>query len=215
MVMRSHHGEITWGVEGIIFSAGSCVKWLVDLGIIPDVAASGDLAASVESSEGVDFVPAFAGLGTPWWDFGARGGFFGLTRGSSSAHLARAVLEGVAQRGADLIDAAEVDVGSAISEVRVDGGMSANRFFVQRLADFSGREVTVSSEREATTRGAGLMALVGEGHLTIDEVEALWSPGFVAAPSLDEAVRESLRSCWRESVERAARTIPELSAVSF
>ena len=215
MVMRSHHGAITWGVEGIIFSAGSCVKWLVDLGIIPGAAASGDLAASVESSEGVDFVPAFAGLGTPWWDFGARGGFFGLTRGSSSAHLARAVLEGVAQRGADLIDAAEVDVGSAISEVRVDGGMSANRFFVQRLADFSGREVTVSSEREATTRGAGLMALVGEGHLTIDEVEALWSPGFVAAPSLDEAVRESLRSHWRESVERAARTIPELSAVSF
>lgn len=215
MVMRSHNGAITWGVEGIIFSAGSCVKWLADLGIIPNIAASDELAASVESSEGVDFVPAFAGLGTPWWDFGARGGFFGLTRGSSSAHLARAVLEGVAQRGADLIDAAEVDVGSPISEVRVDGGMSANRFFVQRLADFSGRGVTVSSEREATTRGAGLMALVGGGHLTIDDVEALWSPGFVATPSLHETTRESLRSDWREVVERAARTIPELSAVSF
>jgi glycerol kinase len=215
MVMRSRSGEITWGVEGIVFSAGSCVKWLADLGVIPDVAASEELATSVESTDGVEFVPAFAGLGTPWWDFGARGGFFGLTRGSSSAHLARAVLEGVAQRGADLIDAAEADVGSALSEVRVDGGMSENRFFAQRLADFSGRVVTVSSQREATTRGAGLMALVGAGHLSVEEVEGLWAPGFVASPELNQATRESSRSRWRESIERAARTIPELSAVSF
>jgi glycerol kinase len=215
MVMRSQNDAITWGVEGIVFSAGSCVQWLVDLAIISDVAASGELAASVNSTDGVDFVPAFAGLGTPWWDFGARGGFFGLTRGSSSAHLARAVLEGVAQRGADLIDAAESEVGSPLTEVRLDGGMSANRFFVQRLADFSGRVCEVSSEREATTRGAGLMALVGAGHLSLEDVESLWSPGFVASPSLDQSTRESLRSHWLQSVERAARTIPELSAVSF
>jgi glycerol kinase len=214
-VLRSHNGEVTWGVEGIVFSAGSCVQWLCDLGLIDTVEQSDALASSVPSTDGVDFVPAFSGLGTPRWDFGARGGFFGLTRGSSTAHLVRAVLEGVAQRGADLLDAAESEVGSRLEEVRLDGGMSANRFFVQRLADFSGHSVAVSSEREATTRGAGLMALVSAGHLALSDVETLWSPGFVATPSIDDSAREEARSHWLRTVERAARTIPELSAVSF
>ncbi|MGA2124473.1 MAG: FGGY family carbohydrate kinase [Acidimicrobiales bacterium] len=214
-VLRSRNGEVTWGVEGIVFSAGSCVQWLCDLGLIEKVEHSDALASSVESSDGVEFVPAFSGLGTPRWDFGARGGFFGLTRGSSAAHLVRAVLEGVAQRGADLLDAAESEVGSRLEDVRLDGGMSANRFFVQRLADFSGHSVAVSSEREATTRGAGLMALVSEGHLTLSDVEALWSPGFVATPSIDSSAREESRAHWLTTVERAAGTIPELSAISF
>ena len=214
-VLRSRNGEVTWGVEGIVFSAGSCVQWLCDLGLIEKVEHSDALASSVESSDGVEFVPAFSGLGTPRWDFGARGGFFGLTRGSSAAHLVRAVLEGVAQRGADLLDAAESEVGSRLEEVRLDGGMSANRFFVQRLADFSGHSVAVSSEREATTRGAGLMALVSAGHLTLSDVEALWSPGFVATPSIHSSAREESRAHWLTTVERAAGTIPELSAISF
>jgi glycerol kinase len=214
-VLRSRNGEVTWGVEGIVFSAGSCVQWLRDLGLIDTVEESEALASSVDSSDGVDFVPAFSGLGTPRWDFCARGGFFGLTRGSSAAHLVRAVLEGVAQRGADLLEAAESEVGSPLEEVRLDGGMSANRFFVQRLADFSGRTVAVSSEREATTRGAGLMALVSAGHLALSDVESLWSPGFVATPSLDDSAREKTRAHWLDTVDRAAGTIPELSAVSF
>jgi len=93
--------------------------------------------------------------------------------------------------------------------------MSANRFFVQRLADFSGHTVAVSSEREATTRGAGLMALVSAGHLALRDVEALWSPGFVATPSIDSPARAEARAHWLDTVERAAGTIPELSAVSF
>jgi glycerol kinase len=214
-VLRSRDGEITWGVEGIVFSAGSCVQWLCDLGLLHSVEESDALASSVDSSDGVDFVPAFSGLGTPRWDFGARGGFFGLTRGSSTAHLVRAVLEGIAQRGADLLEAAESEVGSRLEEVRLDGGMSANRFFVQRLADFSGHTVAVSSEREATTRGAGLMALVSAGHLALGDVESLWSPGFVATPSIDASSREESRAHWLDTVERAAGTIPELSAVSF
>jgi glycerol kinase len=214
-VLRSRNGEVTWGVEGIVFSAGSCVQWLCSLGLIRTVEESEALASSVDSCDGVDFVPAFSGLGTPRWDFGARGGFFGLTRGSSVAHLVRAVLEGVAQRGADLLEAAEREVGSPLEEVRLDGGMSANRFFVQRLADFSGRVVAVSSEREATTRGAGLMALVSAGHLALGDVESLWSPGFVATPSIDDSAREESRAHWLETVDRAAATIPELSAVSF
>jgi glycerol kinase len=214
-VVRSDADRVTWGVEGIILSAGSCVEWLKELGLVATVGESEELATSVATTDGVSFVPAFSGLGTPRWDFGARGAFFGLTRGSSRAHLVRAVLDGIAQRGADLLDAAEAEVGVELGQLRVDGGMSVNRYFIQRLADFSRREVAVSSEREATTRGAGLMALVGAGHLTVDDVEGLWSPGFVAHPSLSDGERSLAREQWAESVERAARTIPELSEVSF
>jgi glycerol kinase len=214
-VVRSEGEHVTWGVEGIILSAGSCVEWLKELGLLVDVADSEGLANSVGSTDGVSFVPAFSGLGTPHWDFGARGAFFGLTRGSSRAHLARAVLDGIAHRGADLLDAAEDEVGTELAQLRVDGGMSANRYFVQRLADFSGREVAVSSEREATTRGAGLMALVGAGHLCVDDVEALWSPGTILTPSLSDADRLLLREEWATTVERAARTIPALSDIAF
>ncbi|HVA71265.1 MAG TPA: FGGY family carbohydrate kinase [Acidimicrobiales bacterium] len=214
-VVRSADSRLTWGIEGIILSAGSCVEWLHELGLIDTATQSEELASSVPSADGVSFVPAFSGLGTPQWDFGARGAFFGLTLGSSAAHLARAVLEGIAQRGADLLDAAEQEIATTLSELRVDGGMSANRLFVQRLADFSGHAVAVSSEREATTRGAGLMALVGAGSLTLDDVEHLWSPAYVATPSLSEDQRLSSRAQWLETVQRVAGTIPELSAVSF
>jgi glycerol kinase len=169
----------------------------------------------VASNEGVFFVPALSGLGTPEWDFGARGAFFGLTRGTTSAHLVRAVLEGVAHRGTDLIDAAAQEVGHGISELRVDGAMSANKFLIQRLADFSGCDVAVSSQREATTQGAGLMALVGAGHLTLSDVDALWTPAWVASPSISDDERNATRATWRSMVERSKRIVPELSAVSF
>ncbi len=125
------------------------------------------------------------------------------------------MLDGIAQRGADLVDAAEAEVGVELDQLRVDGGMSVNRYFVQRLADFSGREVAISSEREATTRGAGLMALVGAGHLSVADVEDLWSPGTVLTPSLSDADRLRARDEWATDVDRAARTIPALSEVAF
>jgi glycerol kinase len=93
--------------------------------------------------------------------------------------------------------------------------MSVNRFFVQRLADLSGHDVAVSSEREATTRGVGLMALVAAGHLSLDDVEGLWLPSYVATPSLSDDEREVTRAAWRGVVERAQATIPELSTVAF
>jgi glycerol kinase len=214
-VVRSLEGSPTWGLEGIVLSAGSCVEWLTDLGLIATSASSEPLARSVPSSDGVTFVPAFSGLGTPQWDFGARGAFFGLTRGSSRAHLVRAVLEGVAQRGVDLLLAAEEETGSAVEEIRVDGGMTGNRFFVQRLADFTGRPVAVSSEREATARGVGLMALVGAGFLGLDDVTGLWSPAYVATPAIGDDERDAARRVWRDALTRAERTIPELSTVAF
>jgi glycerol kinase len=215
-VLRSRNGDVVWGVEAIVFAAGACIEWLRDdLGLLDEAAQSETLARSVESCDGVSFVPALSGLGTPQWDFGARGGFFGLTRGSTRAHLVRAVLEGIAQRGADLVDAAQVETGTALSELRVDGGMTANRFFVQCLANFTGLTVTVSSELEATTRGAGLMALVGAGHLDIDDVENLWSPAEVFSPALSNDERLKLRSTWADTVRRVEKTIPELSSIEF
>ena len=216
VVLRSRDHELIWGIEGIVLSAGACVEWLRDdLGLITHAAQTESLATSVASSEGVTFVPALSGLGTPQWDFGARGGFFGITRGSTKAHLVRAVLEGIAQRGADLVDAAHQETGVALEEIRVDGGLSDNRFLVQCLADFTGLRVAVSSEREATTRGAGLMALVGCDALSIDDVEGLWAPSVVLVPSIDDGERRRSRDAWAALVTRVEKTIPELSSVEF
>ncbi|MGD0854095.1 MAG: FGGY-family carbohydrate kinase [Acidimicrobiales bacterium] len=216
IVARSRDHEIVWGIEGIVLSAGACIEWLRDdLGLISRADETESLATSVPSSDGVTFVPALSGLGTPQWDFGARGGFFGITRGSSRAHLVRAVLEGIAQRGADLVDAAHVETGQGLEEIRVDGGMSANRFLVQRLADFTGLPVAVSSEHEATTKGVGLMALVAHGALSVEDVEGLWRPSVVLTPTLTDDERVNVRGDWAGVVARVEKTIPELSAVEF
>lgn len=216
IVAQSHHGNLTWGIEGIVLAAGSCIEWLRDdLGLIDNPGESESLAMSVESTNDVWFVPALSGLGTPQWDFGARGGFFGITRGTTKAHLVRAVLEGIAHRGADLVDAAQREIGVAIEEIRVDGGMTANTFFVQALTNFTGVPVTVSPQREATTRGAGLMALVSAGHLSLEDVENLWTPEKVLVPEFTDDERRGLRAAWREQIARVEKTIPELSVVEF
>jgi glycerol kinase len=216
IVARSHEGRVTWGIEGIVLAAGSCIEWLRDdLGLVDHATETEVLATSVASCDGVSFVPALSGLGTPQWDFGARGGFFGVTRGTTKAHLVRAVLEGIAQRGADLVDAAQRETGHVLGELRVDGGMTANRFFVQCVADFTGLPTTVSSEREATARGAALMALVSGGHLTLEQVEQLWSSAETFLPQFGEPERQALREDWAQNVRRVEKTIPELSAVAF
>ncbi len=150
-------GVTTWGAEGIAITAGTAVEWIRDgLGLVPDSAASEALAASVADTGGVVFVPALFGLGTPWWDYGARGGFFGMTRGTGRAEMVRAVLEGVAHRGADLLEAAESDTGLTIAELRLDGGMSANAVVVQALADFTGRPGGRVARHRGDDAGCGL-----------------------------------------------------------
>ncbi|HUR78504.1 MAG TPA: FGGY-family carbohydrate kinase [Acidimicrobiales bacterium] len=213
IVAWRHRGETVWGLEGAMLSAGTCIEWLRDdLGVIATAEESDTLAGSVPETGDVYFVPAFLGLGTPNWDFGARGGLFGLTRGTTRAHVVRAVLEGVAHRGADLVEAAETDLGRRIEAIHVDGGMSANATFVQALADACGRPVEVSSEREATTLGAAYLALVAVG--AVDSVESLagrWKPSHIVEPT----GKDPRRDRWKEAVSRAAGTIPELSAVEF
>ena len=167
MVCWTQGGELTWGVEALDLAAGSNVKWLHEqLGVGDSPAAVETLASQCANSGGVVYVPALEGLGAPEWDFGARGTFLGLTRGTEQCHLARAVLEGVAHRGADLVRAAEADAGRSLPLVRIDGGLSQNRIFAQTLADDLERPVEIASETESTILGAGFLAGLGAGQLT-------------------------------------------------
>ena len=206
-------GHITWGTEALMLAAGTAVDWLVeDLQLIPDAASAEAIAAEVDDTDGVVAVPALLGYATPQWDFGARGALFGLTRGSGRAHIVRAVLEGVAHSGADLLEAAEADTGLSIETLRVDGGMSANGVFVQALADACERPVEVSRELEATTLGAGYLAGLAVGTwASTDEVAAAWSPKVTIEPS----GQPNMRDRWRQAVERAGQWYPELSAIQF
>jgi glycerol kinase len=205
-------GVTTWGLEAMMLTAGAAVDWLWrDLGLIDSPAASAELAASCPDTADVWFVPALMGMGTPVWDFGARGTLLGLTRGSGRAEVTRAVLEGVAHRGADLAEAAAADWGRPLPSLRVDGGMSANPFFVQALADACQLAVEVSPQLEATTLGAGYVAGLAVG-LWGDEEElaSLWSPRRVVEPA-----GPSRRERWLEARQRALRTVPELSSLDF
>jgi glycerol kinase len=200
-----------------MLSAGSCVDWLrEELGLIETAAEIDSLAASVDSTGDTWFVPAFFGIGTPVWDFGARGAFIGITRGTGRAEMARAVLEGIAHRGCDLIEAAETDTGTPLESVRVDGGMSANATFLQALADFSGRRVEVAPVTECTTLGAAYMAGVELGVWRDEkDVASSWRPSRVVDPHLGDDERAASRKRWLAARDRARQTIPELSAVQF
>ena len=212
VVAWSIGGSTTWGVEGIMLSAGTNIEWLRDdLGIIDTAAASHDVAQGCANSDGVVYVPALLGLGTPHWDYGARGSLFGLTRGSTRAHVVRAVLEGIAHRGTDLVEAAEADTGRSIDVLRIDGGLSANPTFVQALANSSGRPVEAAPIIDATTMGAGFLAGMATGVWSgFDEIADAWRPRAVVEPtgSLD-------RQQWHEAVRRSRAWIPELSALDF
>ncbi len=157
LAWRDEEGD-HWGVEAILLSAGSCVDWLRDgLGLLASVEESDALAGSVRDSGGVTFVPAFGGLATPLWDFGARGALIGLDHSTTRAEIVHAVLAGIAHSGADLLEAAERDAKRTVEVLCVDGGMSANATFVQLLADAVGRPLLVSAVREATTLGAAFL----------------------------------------------------------
>jgi glycerol kinase len=205
-------GALTFGVEAIALAAGTNVEWLRDdLGVIDTAAASHEIAARCDDTGGVVFVPALLGFGTPRWDYGARGTLLGVTRGTGRPQLVRAVLEGVAQTGADLVEAAEADTGRPIAALRVDGGMSDNPTFVQALADAAQRPVELSPEREATTRGAAFLAGRATGTWAgWDDIAAAWHPRAVVEPGapLD-------RDRWKDACDRAAGWFADLSAISF
>jgi len=209
-------GVRTWGAEGIMLSAGTNVEWLRDdLGLIETSDQSHQIANGCADTGGVVYVPALLGLGTPRWDYGARGALLGLTRGTERSHVVRAVLEGVAHRSADIIDAARTDTGVRIEALRLDGGMSENPTVVQSLADATGLPVEVSPTPEATTRGAAFLAGLALGRFTsIGDAAQLWRPASVVQPdpTIDRTAR---RSRWADAVDRAGGWHPELSALDF
>jgi len=205
-------GKPTWGLEAIMLSAGTNVEWLRDdLGILETSAQSHDVASQCETTDGVVYVPALLGLGTPRWDYGARGTLLGLTRGAGRPQIVRAVLEGVAQRGADLVDAAEADGAPPVAALRIDGGMSRNPTFVQALADATQRPIEVSPVTEATTVGAAYAAGIAVGTWSgLDEVASLWAPRATVEPA-----RVLDRERWADTVRRAAAWHPDLSSIDF
>ncbi|MEY2445035.1 MAG: glycerol kinase [Ilumatobacteraceae bacterium] len=212
IVAWSRGGQRTWGAEAIMLSAGTNIEWLRDdLGIIDSAAHSHDVAAQCDDTGGVVYVPALMGLGTPHWDYGARGTLLGLTRGSGRPQVVRAVLEGIAHRGADLLEAAEADFGGAIAAIRIDGGMSQNPTFVQALANATGRAIEVSRQTEATTIGAAYLAGLAVGVWgSFDDIANAWDPRHVVEPTsrLD-------RQQWASAIGRARGWIPDLSALDF
>ena len=212
IVAWSGGGELTWGLEAVMLSAGSCVEWLRDdLGIVDTAADTDAMAASVPDAGGVYFVPALLGLGTPVWDFGARGTLVGITRGTTRNEIVRAVLEGIAQRGADLLEAVVADSGLDVEVLKVDGGMSANSTFIQALADATRRRIEVAPVTEATTLGAAFLAGTATGvWSSLAEASALVHPRVVVEPA-----RRLDRARWLDARSRAERTVPELSALDF
>lgn len=212
IVTRRVGGTDLWGLEAVMLSAGTNVEWLRDdLGLVTSAEETDAVAASCADTGDVWYVPALLGLGTPRWDFGARGTLLGLTRGTERAHVVRAVLEGVAHRGVDLIEAAEADSARRIEVVRVDGGMTANATFVQALADAAQRPVEVAPGREATALGAAFAAGPAVGQwVEDDDVARTWHPGTRVEPD-----RPLDRDRWHDAIARAEHWLPDLSAIDF
>jgi glycerol kinase len=199
-------GAATYAVEGAVFNAGTAIKWLRDsLGLLPSAAASAAMAAALPDNRGVFFVPAFTGLGAPHWDPAARGAIFGLARDTGRAEIVRAALEAVCFQTRDLMDAFGHE--AAGRRLRVDGGMAANDWLMQRLADLLGAPVERPALAETTALGAAFLAALGRGILgSLDEVAALWRTERRFAPALPAAERERLVARWRALVARVRET---------
>ncbi len=196
--------DVTYALEGSCFIAGAAVQWLRDgLGLIKTAQEIEALAASVESSDGVAFVPALAGLGAPYWDQDARGTIVGLTRGTTRAHLARATLEGIAFSVLDLLDAMAQDAAHPLAHLRVDGGASRNDLLMQFQADIARVEIERPFDVESTGRGAAMLAGVGLGLFPIDAAKNMLKIETTFAPKSSDAAREAHLKRWKNAVKRA------------
>jgi glycerol kinase len=197
--------ETTYALEGSVFIAGAALQWLRDgLGIIKSAAESEVLATSVEDTGGVYFVPAFVGLGAPWWDMYARGTIVGLTRGSTRAHLARAALEAIVFQSHDVLQAMAAEAGTGLRALRVDGLGAGNDFICQFQADISGVTVERPAVVDTTAMGAGFLAGLAVGLWpSLDAVRTRCRIERTFSPAMDEATRARHREGWRRAVERA------------
>ena len=198
------HDEVDYALEAAIFVTGAAVQWLRDgLGIIGNAAETQALAESLDSNEGVYFVPALTGLGSPYWDPYARGTILGLTRGSGPAHFARAALEAIAYQTADAVRAQERAAGRPLTELKADGGAVANAWLMQFQADVLGVPVSVPEIAETTALGAAYLAGIAVGVWDVAEVGERWREAARYEPQMGADERHSLTAEWSRAVERA------------
>jgi glycerol kinase len=196
---------VEYALEGAIFITGAAVQWLRDgLEIIKDAAETEELAKSIDSNDGVYFVPALVGLGAPHWDSYARGTIVGITRGNTRAHLARAALESMAYQTRDVVVAMERDSEIQLKELRADGGAVANTFLMQFQADILGVPVEVPEITETTALGSAYMAGLATGFWeSREEIDAKWKLAQRYDPQMTEEEREQLHRRWLNAVERS------------
>ncbi len=194
--------EAQFAVEGSIFIAGAAVQWLRDrLGVIATAAESEAVAASVADTAGVYLVPAFVGLGAPYWDPAARASLTGMTQATGRAEIVRATLESIAYQTRDLVEAMESDSGEGLKELRVDGGASANNFLMQFQADILGRPIVRPADVETTALGAAFLAGLATGFWeSCEQLESFWRSERVFEPSMDDGRREDLYAGWKRAV---------------
>ncbi|MGY9073522.1 MAG: glycerol kinase GlpK [Acidimicrobiales bacterium] len=199
------NGATTYALEGAVFVTGAAIQWLRDgLEIIKDAAEVGPLAASVPTSGGVFFVPAFTGLGSPWWDPYARGTIVGLTRGTGRAEIARAVVEAMALQTRDVVTAMETAGGHSVSSMRVDGGASVMDLLMQIQADQLGVTVSRPKVTETTALGSAMLAGLAEGvWSSVDDLADAWQLDAEFTPNMDRSAADALHVDWLRAVERS------------
>lgn len=200
-----YDGKVEYALEGSVFNAGSVIKWLRDgVGLIKSAPEVNILAESVEDSGGVILVPAFTGLGAPYWDMYARGTMVGITRATTAAHIARAVLDSIAYQVKDLISAMEDDVGFRLMELRVDGGASVSNILMQTQADMLGVEINRPAVIETTALGAAYLAGLAVGYWkSLEDIEANRKVERVFGPQIGPDERGKRYSEWQRAVERS------------
>ena len=198
-------GKVTYCLEGAIFITGAAVQWLRDsLKIINTAAETETLVSGIDSTGGVYLVPAFVGLGAPYWDQYARGTLVGMTRGTGRAEIARAALEASAYQTRDVLKAMESDSGVALKDLRVDGGMVANNWLMQFQSDLLGVRVNRPVVAETTALGAAYLAGLAVNYWNgLEDVTNNWAVDRTFTPSMDEAKREKLYAGWKRAVERS------------
>jgi glycerol kinase len=193
-----------YALEASIFVTGAAVQWLRDgLGVIERAEESEELAASLEGNDGVYFVPALTGLGSPHWDPYARGTIVGLTRGSGRAHLARAALEAIAFQTVDAVRAQEAASGERLAVLKADGGAASNRWLMQFQADVLDSEVVVPEVAETTALGAAYLAGIATGAWTLSQVDEMWREAARYEPAMGDDERGALLAGWHRALDRA------------
>lgn len=196
------NGEITYALEGSIFVASSAIQWLRDgMRLFRESPQSEDYATRVDSSENVYMVPAFVGLGAPYWDQDARGAFFGITRGTTKEHFIRATVESLAYQTRDVIETMNKDSGIQTNTMRVDGGAAKNDFLLQFQSDILGTTIERSKVNETTALGAAYLSGLATGFWkNQEEIKNYWESGGIFEPEMEEDLRENLYEGWQEAV---------------